>query len=140
MKIETWRNSLRKLEDMSLENFSLSEFDSPDSPGSGKHMTKEFLKKIDKAREISGVPYIITSGFRTPQHNETLKKQGYKASPNSSHLKGCAADIVCKDSATRQKIVSGLIKAGFTRIGISKKGNFIHCDTDKDKNDAIWLY
>lgn len=138
MKIETWRNSLKKLEDMSLENFSLSEFDSPDSPGSGKHMTKEFLKKIDKAREISGVPYIITSGFRTPQHNETLKKQGYKASPNSSHLKGVAADISCLDSGTRQKIVNGLIKAGFTRIGISD--TFIHCDCDSDKHDAIWLY
>jgi len=138
MKIETWRNSLKKLEDMSLENFSLSEFDSPDSPGSGKHMTKEFLKKIDKAREISGVPYIITSGFRTPQHNETLKKQGYKASPNSSHLKGVAADISCLDSGTRQKIVNGLIRAGFTRIGISD--TFIHCDCDSDKHDAIWLY
>jgi len=138
MRIETWRNSLKKLEDMSLENFSLSEFDSPDSPGSGKHMTKEFLKKIDKAREISGVPYIITSGFRTPQHNETLKKQGYKASPNSSHLKGVAADISCLDSGTRQKIVNGLIMAGFTRIGISD--TFIHCDCDSDKHDAIWLY
>ena len=138
MRIETWRNSLKKLEDMSLENFSLSEFDSPDSPGSGKHMTKEFLKKIDKAREISGVPYIITSGFRTPQHNETLKKQGYKASPNSSHLKGVAADISCLDSGTRQKIVNGLIRAGFTRIGISD--TFIHCDCDSDKHDAIWLY
>jgi len=29
-------------------------------------------------------------------------------------------------------------QAGFTRIGIAK--TFIHCDTDKDKNDAIWLY
>ena len=48
-----------------------------------------------------------------------------------------AVDIACDDSVTRQKIVSGLIKAGFTRIGISK--TFIHADNDL-KTDAIWLY
>ena len=48
-----------------------------------------------------------------------------------------AVDIACSDSVTRQKIVSGLIKAGFTRIGISK--TFIHSDNDS-KTDAIWLY
>ena len=98
----------------------------------------DFLKKLDKARDIAKIPFKITSGFRTPQHNERLRKQGYKASANSSHLKGCAADIYCKDSGTRQKIVNGLIMAGFTRIGIAD--SFIHCDTDQDKNDAIWLY
>ena len=101
-------------------------------------MTRDFLKKLDRARDIANIPFLISSGFRTPQHNVNLRKQGYKASANSSHLKGCAADIVCKDSGTRQKIVSGLIKAGFTRIGIAD--TFIHCDTDKDKTDAIWLY
>jgi len=139
MKIETWRSSLDKTEkQMSLKYFKLSEFDSPDAPGSGKNMKKVFLKKIDKARDIAGVSFIITSGFRTPQHNESLKEQGYKASPNSSHLKGSAADISCSDSGTREKIVNGLIMAGFTRIGISS--TFIHCDTDTDKKDAIWLY
>jgi uncharacterized protein YcbK (DUF882 family) len=139
MNIETWRNSIEKIEkEMALNHFKLSEFDSTDSKGSGKNMKKDFLKKLDRARELAKVPFKITSGFRTPQHNESLKKQGYKASSNSSHLKGCAADIACKDSGTRQKIVNGLIMAGFTRIGIAD--TFIHCDTDKDKNDAIWLY
>lgn len=123
---------------MALQYFKLSEFDSPDSKGSGKNMTKEFLIKLEIARDIANVPFLISSGFRTPQHNISLKKQGYKASANSSHLKGCAADIVCKDSGTRQKILNGLILAGFTRIGIAD--TFIHCDTDKDKTDAIWLY
>ena len=101
-------------------------------------MTRDFLKKLDRARYIANVPFKISSGFRTPQHNVNLREQGYKASANSSHLKGCAADIICNDSGTRQKIVNGLIQAGFTRICIAK--TFIHCDTDKDKNDAIWLY
>ena len=136
MKFDIWKKSVENIEkEMALKYFKLSEFDSPDSKGSGKNMTRDFLKKLDKARELSGCSYVISSGFRS---EETNKRVG--GVPNSSHLKGCAADIVCKDSGTRQKIISGLIKAGFTRIGISKKGNFIHCDTDKDKNDAIWLY
>ena len=139
MKIETWRSSLDKTEkQMSLKYFKLSEFDSPDAPGSGKNMKKVFLKKIDKARDIAGVSFIITSGFRTPQHNESLKEQGYMASFKSSHLKGVAVDIACTNSADREKIIKGLILAGFTRIGISS--TFIHCDTDTDKKDAIWLY
>ena len=139
MNFNIWKNSIENIEkEMSLKYFKLSEFDSPDSKGSGKNMKRDFLKTLDKARDIANIPFKISSGFRTAQHNVTLRKQGYKASANSSHLKGCAADIMCNDSGTRQKIVNGLIQAGFTRIGIAK--TFIHCDTDKDKNDAIWLY
>jgi len=138
MNLDIWKKSVKKIEEqMALKYFKLSEFDS-DVKGSGKNMKRDFLKKLDKARDIAKIPFKITSGFRTPQHNERLRKQGYKASANSSHLKGCAADIYCKDSGTRQKIVNGLIMAGFTRIGIAD--SFIHCDTDQDKNDAIWLY
>ena len=137
MKFDIWKKSVENIEkEMALKYFKLSEFD--DAPGTGKNMKRDFLKKLDRARDIAKIPFKISSGFRTAQHNVTLRKQGYKASANSSHLKGCAADIVCKDSGTRQKIVNGLIMAGFTRIGIAD--TFIHCDTDKDKTDAIWLY
>lgn len=134
MNLDIWKQSVKKIEEqMALKYFKLSEFD--DAPGTGKNMKKDFLVKLDKARAIADVPFKITSGYRS---KETNKRVGGVST--SSHLKGLAADISCKDSSTRQKIISGLIKAGFTRIGISKKGNFIHCDTDKDKNDAIWLY
>ena len=42
-----------------MKYFKLSEFDSPDSKGSGKNMCYEFLQKIDKAREIAGIPFKI---------------------------------------------------------------------------------
>ena len=134
MNLDIWKQSVKKIEgQMALKYFKLSEFD--DAPGTGKNMKKEFLTKLDKARAIADVPFKITSGYRSKETNNRVGGVS-----TSSHLKGLAADISCKDSSTRQKIISGLIKAGFTRIGISKKGNFIHCDTDKDKNDAIWLY
>lgn len=132
MNLDIWKKSVKKVEEqMALKYFKLSEFD--DAPGTGKNMKKDFLKKLDKARAIADVPFKITSGYRS---KETNKRVGGVST--SSHLKGLAADISCKDSSTRQKIISGLIKAGFTRIGIAD--TFIHCDTDKDKNDAIWLY
>ncbi len=132
MNLDIWKKSVKKVEEqMALKYFKLSEFD--DAPGTGKNMKKDFLKKLDKARAIADVPFKITSGYRS---KETNKRVGGVST--SSHLKGLAADISCKDSSTRQKIVNALIQAGFTRIGIAD--TFIHCDTDKDKNDAIWLY
>jgi uncharacterized protein YcbK (DUF882 family) len=132
MNLDIWKKSVKKLEEeMALKYFKLSEFD--DAPGTGKNMKKDFLTKLDKARGIADVPFKITSGYRS---KETNKRAGGVST--SSHLKGLAADISCKDSSTRQKILNALIQAGFTRIGIAD--TFIHCDTDKDKNDAIWLY
>jgi len=96
-------------------------------------MKMDFLLKLDKARDIAGIPFKITSGWRS---EETNKRVGGVS--NSSHPKGLASDISCNDSNTRQKIVNALIMAGFTRIGIAK--TFIHCDTDNDKPNAIWLY
>ena len=98
-------------------------------------MDIDLLRMLDKAREYANTPFKLTSTWRSVEKNNSLKN----SSKNSSHIKGKAVDIACADSVTRQKIVSGLIKAGFTRIGISKKGNFIHADND-DKTDAIWLY
>jgi uncharacterized protein YcbK (DUF882 family) len=132
MNLDIWKKSVKKVEkQMALKYFKLSEFD--DAPGTGKNMKKEFLTKLDKARAIADVPFKITSGYRSKETNKRVEGVS-----TSSHLKGLAADISCKDSSTRQKIVNGLIQAGFTRIGIAD--TFIHCDTDKDKNDAIWLY
>ena len=116
-----------------IKYFKLDEFASPDEKGSGGNMDIGFLQMLDNARGIADIPFKINSGYRTAKHN---KKVGGKK--GSSHLQGFAADIACTDSNTRQKIVSSLIKAGFSRIGIAD--TFIHCDNDGNKNPAIWLY
>jgi uncharacterized protein YcbK (DUF882 family) len=77
---------------------------------------------------------VITSGYRSPEHNETLSN----ASKNSSHLKGVAADIAVNNSADRIKIVAAAIAHKVRRIGIHE--GFIHLDQDKDKPNALWLY
>jgi|SRR5210317_568237 len=128
---------------MKLNYFSLSEFDCPSLGGSSVNMDRDFLIKLDLAREYAGIPFKITSGYRTKEHNEELRKKGYKASANSSHLIGKAADIAVGSGAERYIILNALIKAGFKRLGISK--NFIHCDTDSidqggTKPNSVWTY
>lgn len=127
-----------------LNYFNFEEFDSPDEIGSGLPKTQGgkmdlgFLHKLDEARMLADTPFRITSGYRSEAYNEDLRKRGYKASKQSSHCKGCAVDIAVNNSAQRSAIIQGLIKAGFTRIGIAK--TFIHADTDENKPSAIWLY
>ena len=123
-----------------FKHFSWKEFDCKSGKGKGKdNMDKEFICLLDDARGIAGVPFKITSGYRTPEYNKALLEQGYKGSKNSSHTKGIAADIYAKDSFTRFKIVTALMIVGINRIGIGN--NFIHCDIDEDKSQQVlWTY
>ncbi len=122
-----------------MKFFNYSEFDSPDKLGSGKNMSPEILEMLDLAREKYDKPIKITSGYRTQEYNEGLKARGYKASPNSSHLKGLAVDIHCNNSKARFELVDILLDVGFNRLGIAN--TFIHADIDKDKpQNLIWTY
>ena len=117
-----------------MKYFELHEFDSPDLEGSGQNMQRTTLDKLDKAREIADIPFFITSGYRTPRHNE--KVGGVNG---SSHTKGYAVDISAHSSVQKFKIIDSALKAGFNRIGISK--SFIHLDDDPDKaENVIWTY
>jgi uncharacterized protein YcbK (DUF882 family) len=120
--------------------FKLSEFDSPDRPGSGELMEHEVIQALDIARDIYGYPMVITSGFRTIEHNRSLIERGYAASPNSSHLLGWAVDIAVPNSERRFLMLEALLDAGFTRIGMGK--TFIHVDMDPNKTPkhCIWTY
>jgi len=121
--------------------FTLSEFDSPDLPGTGEFMCKDFICLLDKAREQAGVPFAITSGYRTKDYHQQLKQRGYKVSKDSAHCLGLAADIKCTTSSNRMKILEALLYVGFNRIGMGK--DFIHVDIDTrkhKKSEVIWLY
>lgn len=92
------------------------------------------VAKLDKAREAAGVPFVITSGIRSPERNAEVK-----GSPDSAHLTGHAVDIYAKDSHTRFLIVTEAINAGFRRIGCGR--NFVHLDTDPSKpSPRLWTY
>lgn len=112
-----------------MKNFDLHEFDC--SCCGGNQMNPDFLEKLDTARDIAGVPFKISSGYRCPKHNKEI------GSVATNHPLGVASDIRCTDGLSRFKIISALIQAGFTRIGVAK--TFIHCDTN-NLPSSIWFY
>lgn len=84
-------------------------------------LVPELYSKLDVARSKTvtptlpnGVPFIITSGRRTPDGNSVLKG----AVPDSSHLTGQGADLWIEDDQHMYAMLQGLYAAGFRRIGI----------------------
>ena len=96
-------------------------------------MSPVFLEKLVKAREIAGIPFIAVSYYRCPKHNAAV------GSISNNHTRGEAGDIKCVNSTDRYKIITALLQAGFTRIGVHK--TFIHCDVNPTQvPKVIWLY
>lgn len=98
-------------------------------------MHPEFLAMLDEARGSTGLPFKITSGYRTEEHNASVG--GVKG---SSHCKGYAADIsiYAWSEAEVVRLIANLVKAGFRRIGRAK--TFVHVDNDPHKREAYWDY
>lgn len=114
--------------------FDLSEFDSPDLPGSGEMMEDEFVERLDLVRDLCGFPIMITSGYRTVAHNKAVG-----GSKTSSHLLGWAADLAVTTSRKRYVLINACLEAGFLRIGIGE--DFIHVDSDPEKPQVVmWTY
>ena len=140
-KVNSKKNILDKgdrFRNITIKYFQLSEFDCKCGECSykGENMDIDFMIKLDRAREIAGIPFKITSGARCLEHNKAI---GGVSKSSHCNLPCNASDISATDSRQRFKIVENLIKAGFTRIGIGK--NFIHCDTDKLISQQVcWHY
>ena len=119
---------------MHLKNFNWpTEFDSPDSPGSGANMKQSTLVKLQKARDLARMPFKINSAYRTPAYNRRVG-----GSVNSAHTRGRALDISARTSEARFRIVQACMKAGFNRIGIYR--TFVHVDDDPSlPQNVIWL-
>jgi uncharacterized protein YcbK (DUF882 family) len=90
----------------------------------------ELVYMLDSARDIAGVPFIISSGYRTKEKNS--KVGGVE---DSAHLTGKAADLRCTNSTQRYLMVDALISAGFKRIGFGI--GHIHVDIDEEKPQNV---
>lgn len=94
-------------------------------------MDESFMKLLDNARHLAGVPFHLNSAFRSQTYEGSHGRTG-----SSSHCKGLAVDISCVTPYCRYRILNALLGVGFKRIGIYP--SFIHVDADPDKDDAIW--
>jgi uncharacterized protein YcbK (DUF882 family) len=116
---------------LNIKKFKKSEFE--DDKGEN-WIDHDLVAKLDTARFYADTPFVISSACRNPSQNARVG--GVK---NSSHLTGLAVDIKAITSRQKFQIITGAIKAGFTRIGVSK--TFIHLDIDTSKTkDLLWTY
>lgn len=99
-----------------------------------KGLDRELCAMLDRARSIAGVAFLITNGFRTPDQNAAL----LESVKDSAHLTGNAVDLSCNDSQIRFKMLTGLIHAGFARIGIYEE--HIHVDNSPSLPPNVCWY
>ena len=91
------------------------------------------VNTLQSVRDEYESPMKITSGVRCPTHNSSQKVNGGQF---SAHLYGFAADIYCKDSYLRYRLLPILFKH-FKRVGVYK--DFFHVDIDTMKaNPVCW--
>lgn len=99
-----------------------------------QNMKQSTMSKLDTAREIAGIPFVLNCAFRSSIWDKTKGRSG-----TGAHTLGQAVDIRCNSDKNRFRIVDALIKAGFKRIGIAK--TFIHADdSEKHSQEVVWLY
>lgn len=115
-----------------LRYFTESEFLNASPSCRLSDMDSEFMKRLDDARNICVVPFVVNSAFRTVDYEKSKGRSG-----TSSHCKGLAIDIRCKSDQDRIKILLALLAVGFRRIGLYK--SFIHVDSDCTKPACVWL-
>lgn len=109
-----------------------------------QRMNVWFIKRLQAARTIADVPFVILSGARCEKHNENVG-----GDDKSTHVpefmpdkRGHGVDIRYQTAREAFIIVTALLKAGFTRVGFNDGG--IHVD-DAEKFEfkdekVMWGY
>jgi hypothetical protein len=101
----------------------------------------EIWAMLDMARDKAGIPFLITRGRCTLQHEMSLAG----GVSDSSHIKGFGVDLATQgDDHALCMIIVGLVLAGFRRFGIYHDANFsphhVHVDNDPDLPPGVmWL-
>lgn len=89
-----------------------------------------FLSMLEALRsELGNKPVVVGSGsaYRTPEHNEALRKRGVKAAKHSYHMRGIACDVSMANHDPNQ-FEAAARKVGFTGFGFYPERGFMHID------------
>lgn len=105
----------------------------------GLEMNNDFMSKIIELRQDLNIPFIVSSAYRCPAHNNAVSSTG----DNGPHTTGRAIDIVMSGE-NAFKLAMRALDLGFTGLGVNQKGasRFIHLD-DLGGNyprPRIWSY
>lgn len=81
------------------------------------------MDKLQALRDRLGRPLIITSAYRSPQHNRNVG-----GAARSKHMEGIAFDVR-QDNHEPAQFIHAAKAVGFTAIGTYPRSGFIHIDT-----------
>lgn len=79
---------------------------------------------LDAMRERVGGPLILSCCYRCPQHNAEVG-----GVPNSQHVYGRAADVLCPDGMSVDELAEIAEECGADGIGRYYDAQFVHVDT-----------
>lgn len=98
-------------------------------------LVEDLMFKLDRARELFGHPIVITSGYRSPDHNSSVG-----GVDNSAHVLGRAVDVsVPVDQEMRERLIWSLCTAGFKRIGMYPRHAHVDIDEHDKPSPAFWV-
>ena len=96
--------------------------------GTGKLMVNaDALDRLQALRDALGRPVILTSAYRSPEHN---RRVGGAAS--SLHMQGTAFDMRM-DNQEPVAFEQAARRAGFTGFGFYPRSGFMHIDTGRER-------
>jgi len=102
------------------KDFSAEEFA---CKGTGEvKVSDELVHRLQQLRDYLGVPVVITSGYRSPEHNASVN-----GAPNSRHISGEAADIQAEGVSMAELAEAAKKFFGDGGIG-SSYSNHVHVD------------
>lgn len=89
------------------------------------------IEHLEALREECGFPFVLSSGYRCPEHNVNVASSGPDG-PHTVRQDGNVAVDVLACGSHAYKIMTLAPKHGFTGIGVHQKGpqgkRFIHLD------------
>lgn len=96
------------------------------------NVSPRLLELLDQLRENVGGPLELSCAYRCPAHNAAIPD----SAPNSQHIYGTAADVICPDFLTMGEFQWYVEQLPFDGIGIYPHSGFIHVDVRDGGVDA----
>lgn len=87
-------------------------------------MDERLLDVLDAMRERVGGPLLLSCAYRCPSHNAEVG-----GVPNSQHVLGTAADVLCPDGVSVEELAEIAEECGADGIGRYYNSGFVHVDT-----------
>lgn len=88
-------------------------------------ISKKLVDAYERLRDLTDVPFHITSGYRCPRHNASKQVKGAKL---SRHKAGLAIDIAYNFDMKPKDFIELAEKCGFNYVKHYKTKKFFHLE------------